>query len=98
MSTEDGGAAFPHDEIHDQMEPFRHLQAETGMSLRNYFAAHSTGAIGEASISGAEAVLGRRFPSINDRMGLVQFWADYRALVRFIEADAMIAVSKAALP
>lgn len=35
---ETGGPAFPHDEIHDQVVPYRHLQAETGMSLRQYAA------------------------------------------------------------
>lgn len=41
MSTEinDGGPAFPVPEIHDQTPPYRHLLAEQGMSLRDYFAA-----------------------------------------------------------
>lgn len=34
-----GGPAFPHDQIHDQMTPFRHLDAQPGMTLRDYFAA-----------------------------------------------------------
>ncbi len=39
MTQYNGGAAFPHDEIHDPETPNRHLLASTGMSLRDYFAA-----------------------------------------------------------
>jgi hypothetical protein len=35
----DGGPAFPADELHDQIPPYRHLLASQGMSLRDYFAA-----------------------------------------------------------
>jgi hypothetical protein len=34
-----GGSAFPHDEIHDCIEPYRHIQASTGVTVRDYFAA-----------------------------------------------------------
>jgi len=35
----DGGPAFPADELHDQTPPYRHLLASQGMTLRDYFAA-----------------------------------------------------------
>lgn len=44
MSNNTGGPAFPTEEIHDQHswengEQCRHLRAEQGMTLRDYFAA-----------------------------------------------------------
>lgn len=44
MSANDGGPAFPVDEIHDQLPwtpggACRHYPAERGMTLRDYFAA-----------------------------------------------------------
>ena len=38
MNKPDGGPAFPQPEIHDNCEPFRHIQAEVGISIRDYFA------------------------------------------------------------
>lgn len=39
MSAATGGAAFPNDEIHENVYPFRHIAAAPGMTLRDYFAA-----------------------------------------------------------
>lgn len=36
---DDGFAAFPHGEVHDDSPPYRHMQASKGMSIRDYFSA-----------------------------------------------------------
>lgn len=70
-----------------------HCSIKTGgISVRDYFAAHATKAADdEVGVLYAEAITGRSMPDFAaDPVGNSVFWADYRARMRYIEADAMI--------
>ena len=86
MNREDGGSAFP--------EP-GHSQCG-GMSLRDYFAAHAAIDHDEVGVRYAAAIVGRDMPDFaGDPLGNSTFWAEYRARMRYIEADAMLAARSA---
>lgn len=81
-----GGAAFPRGELHDEYPrpgavECRHLHAETGMTLRDYFAAKALPAIYERLCE----ILKRD----NRRVESVY---DIAAIAAYEQADAMIRV------
>lgn len=81
-----GGPAFPlHPDIRDD-EP------HAGMSLRDYFATHcDIGDVDQLSVHFGVGLLGRHPPMPHDDpLGCMQWWAEYRACLRYIEADAMV--------
>lgn len=61
-----------------------------GMSLRDYFATHcELGNPDNYSVQFGESLLGRLLPALG-RVEQLTWWADYRAAMRYLEADAMI--------
>ena len=85
--AKDGGPAFP--PMHD---PNTHC---FGMSLRDYFAANvDMGDMDSYSQTTGEQLLGRPCPMATAEPETVreclEWWAEYRAVRRFIEADAML--------
>jgi hypothetical protein len=100
MSKEDGGPAFPvADYDHMIFQPATVAETKrdlSGMSLRDYFAAHAVIDDEEIGFRYAEAIVGRDMPDFAaDPLGNSAFWAEYRARMRYIEADAMLAVRSA---
>ncbi len=82
----DGGPAFPlHPDIRDD-EP------HAGMSLRDYVATHcDIGDVDQFSEVVGFGLLGRYPPKLHDDpLGYLQWWAEYRARRRYIEADALL--------
>ena len=79
-------SAFPVDYVPGVMN------GEPGMSLRDYFAAHANiGNVDELTPQIGTAVLGRVCPDwAVDARGCWVWWAEFRAALRFIEADAML--------
>lgn len=75
--------AFPRDHAQD---------GHNGMDLRDYFAAHANiGNVDELTPQMGTAVLGLACPDwAVDARGCLVWWAEYRAALRFIEADAML--------
>ncbi|MGU2444404.1 hypothetical protein ACTXHA_28725 [Burkholderia cenocepacia] len=70
--------------------------AAAGMSLRDYFATH-TEIDPDLSSAYAKSVVGREIPDYHgDPVGHALFWAEYRARMRYIEADAMLRARGAA--
>lgn len=67
-------------------------EAVGGMSLRDYLAAHADiGNVDELSITSGVRLLGTPCPEFkDDTAGCFAWWADYRAKLRYIEADAML--------
>lgn len=78
----DGGPAFPADELHDQIPPYRHLLASQGMSLRDYFAAN-------ADVSAYTPL--ETFKENTGRSPTATELAEYIVGLRYLEADAMLA-------
>ena len=63
-----------------------------GMTLRDYFAAHTAEVSDEIGIQYAEKIVGRKMPDFAALpLDNAAFWAEYRAIMRYIEADAMLA-------
>jgi hypothetical protein len=91
----DGGQAFPHDYVNEKGWP----DFEAGMTLRDYFATHAQAAASAADdidFEFAEKMLGRECPDWDkDPIGNATFWADLRAKMRYIEADAMLRAREA---
>lgn len=84
MSKPTGGPAFPVPGLQDD-ETFN------GMTLRDYFAAQ-VDVSDEVGVRYAEAIVGRAMPDFASApLDNIAFWADYRAISRYIEADAMLA-------
>lgn len=91
----DGGPAFP-DGTHSVLRENGMLSETHGMSLRDYFAAHANiGNVDELKTLDGEELLGRDMPDWkSDLRGWCAWWADYRSVLRYIEADAMIKARK----
>jgi len=71
-------------------------RAGAGMPLRDYFAARFE-VDPEFSTTYAKTLLGRDVPDYHgDPIGNAIFWADFRARMRYIEADAMLRARGAA--
>jgi hypothetical protein len=91
MEVLNGGPAFPQVDLKDHygmLVPDR----QAGMTLRDYFAVNANiGDVDELTQQQGNAILGRRCPSYTDDLiGCMAWWADYRAVLRYIEADAML--------
>lgn len=94
MANDNGGPAFP------VSDPFRHNPANetemqrlsAGMTLRDYFAAKADLDLDECSVLYATGILGRGMPDFAAYPAEnAAFWAEFRAKMRYIEADAMLA-------
>ncbi len=90
MSKKDtSGPAFP---SHGSMGEVAH----EGMTLRDYFAAKAPKEVFDVSLAHAKQLVGRECPIyIEDPKGFAEFWADCRAVLRYIEADAMLKAREA---
>lgn len=81
-----GGSAFPTVEANCE-----EALGSSGMTLRDYFAANVKARY-DFSQRYAEDMLGRPMPEYASQPhDNAQFWAEFRALMRGIEADAMLA-------
>lgn len=91
MSTQDGGPAFPVQELNHDGSPY---SLQTGMSLRDYFAAHAS----EFDIK-RHMPTGRIVPKISVSGGTKHFYdeAEMRTAeqARYHYADAMLEARKA---
>lgn len=86
---ETGGAAFP-------QSGFGQWAPEGGATLRDYFATHADIDHDEVGVRYAAAIVGRDMPDFAAApLGNSAFWAEYRARMRYIEADAMLAARSA---
>ncbi|MBZ3665541.1 hypothetical protein [Pseudomonas monteilii] len=84
MSKPTGGPAFPVPGLQDD-------ESFNGMTLRDYFAAQ-VDVSDEVGVRYAEEIVGRAMPDFASApLDNIAFWADYRAISRYIEADAMLA-------
>ncbi len=64
----------------------------TGLTIRDYFAVHACNVSDDVGVRSAEKIVGRPMPDFASLpLGNSIFWADYRAIMRYIEADAMLA-------
>lgn len=69
---------------------------EGGLTVRDYFAANVVLDLGHYSVEFAQTILERDMPDYTDNpIGNARFWAEFRARMRAIEADAMIAARAA---
>lgn len=86
MSKDTGGPAFPFEGGDNNG-----MQPGYGMDLRDYFAAQVE-VSEEVGVRYAEAIVGQAMPDFaSDPLGNVKFWAAFKASIRYIEADAMLA-------
>lgn len=71
-------------------------KAAQGMSLRDYFAAHTAITLDDYGVPYASSIVGRSMPDFAaDPLGNQLFWAEFRARMRYAEADAMLAARSA---
>ena len=91
MAKNDGGPAFPVPMIPVDFG-FTEVR-EQGLSLRNWFAANaSLDDCEEMSVRSLGKVLGREPPNFEaDPIGYMEWDAAWRAKVRYLRADAMLA-------
>lgn len=94
--TNDGGPAFPVAGF--DIQTFRPDSVEeaqrilSGMSLRAYYVAHVVVSFDDYAVPYAEGILKCVMPDFAaDPVGNAKFWAGFRAHMRLLEADAMIA-------
>lgn len=102
-TKEDGGPAFPvecyweNDKVRQGVQTGNTQGWATGMSLRDYFAAHAPGDLihtPHESIAEGEATIGRPYPA----EGVIEQgkWAmEVEAKVRYMYADAMLKAREA---
>lgn len=96
---EHGGPAFPTHRLQwDYGSEERELATKhSGMTLRDFFAAEVGVNDTDITVPYGEAIVGRKMPDYaRDPMANAVFWADVRARLRYIEADAMIRARGAA--
>jgi hypothetical protein len=85
---EDGGQAFPLG-----ASEYAGHGPQAGMTLRDFFAANAVLDLEEYTVMYATGILGRGMPDYAAYpLENAAFWAEFRAKMRFIEADAMIEV------
>jgi hypothetical protein len=91
-AADHGGPAFPVTEVFDDRRGEVTQYGSTGMTLRDYLAVNcDIGNVDELTVSVGGRLLGRSLPDIvSDAQGALRWWADYRAALRYIEADAML--------
>ena len=66
------------------------------MTLRDYFAAHTAITLDDYGVPYASSIVGRGMPDFaSDPLGNQLFWAEFRARMRYAEADAMLAARSA---
>lgn len=95
-NKDNGGPAFPAQPT-QHIAPGVTIESNNGMTLRDYFAAHTTVELEGYGVGYAEEVVGRKMPDFaTDPLANAKFWAEFRARMRFIEADAMIRARGAA--
>lgn len=86
----DGGPAFPQHGWTKDPEVLARMQQNGGMTLRDYFAVHS-GIGDEIPVSLAGALMHREPPAYkDDPEANAIYWAEVRARLRYIDADAML--------
>lgn len=97
MSKYTGGPAFPCLEaamtgIDSDGEERWETEPHGGMTLRDYFASNcDIGNVDELSLVTGVRLLGEDCPPMqNDPIGCLTWWANFRAKMRYIEADAML--------
>ncbi|MNO64673.1 hypothetical protein D3C76_554080 [compost metagenome] len=95
-SKETGGPAFPvadYDHQVFQPENVEEVRRDlSGMTLRDYFAAKADLDLDEYTVLYATGILGYGMPDYAAfPVENAAFWAAFRAKMRFIEADAMLA-------
>lgn len=87
-------AHIPGDQTEERDRAYMQARADAvgGMSLRDYFATHcDIGDVDQLSVHVGAGLLGRNPPlPHDDPLGCMQWWAEYRARLRYIEADAML--------
>lgn len=73
-------------------ELFAAIHERNCTPLRDYFAAKADiGDVDQLTAAAGELLLGRKAPDyIKDVRGCFAWWAEYRAVLRYIEADAML--------
>lgn len=94
----DGGPAFPGrvsaNRDTGELHPHQFGNDDfcvTGMTLRDFFAAEVAVQDADITVPYGEAVVGREMPDYaRDPVANAVFWADVRARLRYIEADAML--------
>jgi lysophospholipase L1-like esterase len=86
---DDGGPAFP-------VPGLQSDESFNGMSLRDYFATYcDIGAVDDISVSAGVALVGTPKPNFKTHpVECLQWRADVRASLRYLEADAMLLVYK----
>lgn len=84
-AAHNGGPAFPVPGLQND-EDFN------GMTLRDYFAVHADiGDVDQLSQQIGASLTGRPCPDwAIEPHGCLSWWAEYRAIVRYIEADAIL--------
>lgn len=93
----DGGPAFPVWELNGKGQP---EMTGFGMTLRDYFAAKAEGLHDDATPEFAEALTGRKQPDVvhgspENMLEWARFRADADAVLRYIQADAMLRAREA---
>jgi hypothetical protein len=89
----DGGSAFP---CHFNPRPDTLNEAPQGMSLRDYFAVNAAVCLDDYGVPYASSIVGRGMPDFaSDPLGNQLFWAEFRARMRYAEADAMLVARSA---
>ncbi|MGY2183321.1 hypothetical protein [Pseudomonas agarici] len=76
----------------EQRENLRGIPFAAVAELRDYFAASVTVDLDGYGVNYAESIVGRKMPDFAaDPLSNQIFWADFRARMRYAEADAMLA-------
>ena len=91
----DGGPAFPGIPVLSGMNnDIASPGLIPGMTLRDYFAIRAN--TDDMPMQGGIQLLGRPPPQggYENPLGVLRWWADYRAALRYMEADAMLAARK----
>lgn len=93
MDTRDtSGPAFPVLHVYTDRDGEVDSRSDEGMSLRDYFAVHADiGDVDQLTMTTGVRLLGRNCPLMQaDTKACLEWWAEYRARLRYIEADAML--------
>lgn len=93
MTTINNGVpAFPHEYKYGDGTAHRN----DGMTLRDYFAIHSGATSEGIGVETAEKMVGRKAPDwASDATENIKFWAEVRAKLAYIEADAFLRAREA---
>jgi hypothetical protein len=97
----DGGPAFPltidfeglppDAEPGKLYAPVKSTVSHPGITARDYFATHTTVELEGYGVGYAEDIVGRKMPDYATHpRANAEFWAEFRARIRYMEADAML--------